>query len=357
MVTARPIIDFVAGTGPCCIYPLLGCKLNGWKFMATEIQSDSYRCALENVTRNGLKDIITVLHVQDPNLLLEGVVNTHPCHDTVYDFCMCNPPFYSDENDFRGEWSRTGHRPVPHTRNTGNEVDTVTEGGEIEFIKRIVEDSLRLKTKIKWYTSLIGKKSSLKVITSLLKAKKIPVIASTEMVQGRTHRWGIAWSFDVTLDSFKTTEKRSQPYNIDLRAFDDDEEKANEWLVGLLNTLQIEYKRIDEEMCWYCKTSNNTWSKQRKRKRLIERIEKAREEGKKTDEMMEELRSMDTECLIEFKCWIEREELSREKKMKMSTSEISNDDGLLCCKFEWIDGTSSKDELHQIIQYIRNQLT
>lgn len=66
-----------------------------------------------------------------------------------YDFCMCNPPFFTDEKDKRSEHSRTDHRPIPTTQNTGNESETITSGGEVEFVKRIISDSLVLKEKIR----------------------------------------------------------------------------------------------------------------------------------------------------------------------------------------------------------------
>ncbi len=42
------------GTGASCIYPLLGTRLNGWSFLATDIDKESVAVAKENVARNGL---------------------------------------------------------------------------------------------------------------------------------------------------------------------------------------------------------------------------------------------------------------------------------------------------------------
>jgi 23S rRNA A1618 N6-methylase RlmF len=46
------------GTGASCIYPLLGAKINGWKFCASEVDDLSYRFACENVKRNDLEENI-----------------------------------------------------------------------------------------------------------------------------------------------------------------------------------------------------------------------------------------------------------------------------------------------------------
>ena len=51
---------------------------------------------------------------------------------------------------FRYEGSqRTARRPAPPTFSTGSEGETVVEGGEVEFVRRIINDSLVLKTKIR----------------------------------------------------------------------------------------------------------------------------------------------------------------------------------------------------------------
>ena len=49
---------FLSGTGASCIYPLLGAKLNGWHFLATEVDKLSVSFAEENVKQNGLESKI-----------------------------------------------------------------------------------------------------------------------------------------------------------------------------------------------------------------------------------------------------------------------------------------------------------
>ena len=47
------------GTGASCVYPLLGARLNGWKFTATDADATNVDYALSNVERNQLCDKIT----------------------------------------------------------------------------------------------------------------------------------------------------------------------------------------------------------------------------------------------------------------------------------------------------------
>ena len=41
-----------------CIYPLLGARINEWRFVATDISEEAVDCAVKNVTSNSLQDHI-----------------------------------------------------------------------------------------------------------------------------------------------------------------------------------------------------------------------------------------------------------------------------------------------------------
>uniref|UniRef100_A0AAV1TYH4 U6 small nuclear RNA (adenine-(43)-N(6))-methyltransferase n=1 Tax=Peronospora matthiolae TaxID=2874970 RepID=A0AAV1TYH4_9STRA len=172
------------GTGANCIYALLGATMNKWRFIATEIDAESFACAKENVSRNHLEAFITVKRTHTNRLLaepLEGEPLGHKFH-----FVMCNPPFFDnmDEADTNPESSCMG---------STNEM--VFPGGEVAFIGRMIADSKDLQNRVLWFTSMVGRKASLRKLLALLRETKVRSTRTTEFFQGRTKRWGIAWTF------------------------------------------------------------------------------------------------------------------------------------------------------------------
>lgn len=108
---------------------------------------------------------------------------------------MCNPPFYESRTDML--ISAAAKQRPPFTACTGSENEMVTAGGEVAFVSRIIDESLVLKDRVQWYTSMLGKFSSVGVIVQKLKDHNIDNYAVTEFVQGsKTRRWAIGWSYD-----------------------------------------------------------------------------------------------------------------------------------------------------------------
>ncbi|KAF7515360.1 hypothetical protein PCG10_003376 [Penicillium crustosum] len=218
----RDIFGLDIGTGCIGIYPLLGCATRPrCNFVATDIDSNNIRTSRHNVALNNLESRIQIVH-SDPTGPLFPL---EKLGRQTLDFTMCNPPFYTSFNELkqsaeqkeqepfsvsvtnptsRAKQLYTTH-PIPLTYHpvltcmktcTGAAVEMVTRGGEVAFVKQMIDESLELRDRIQWYTSMLGKLSSINVLVETLIKHGITNFAVTEFEQGsKTKRWALAWSW------------------------------------------------------------------------------------------------------------------------------------------------------------------
>ncbi|KAI0093190.1 S-adenosyl-L-methionine dependent methyltransferase [Irpex rosettiformis] len=185
------IVGADIGTGASAIYPLLGCAISkDWRFVATDVDAHSLDYARNNVKENDLGARIQVLEVSvnDP-IFSPGIFALY----SQLDFTMCNPPFYGDREEVLK--SAEAKEFGPNAVCTGADTEMITPGGEVAFVSEMVQESLTLKSRCRWYSSMLGKMSSLTSIVETLRNSQIENYAITEFVQGKTRRWALAWSF------------------------------------------------------------------------------------------------------------------------------------------------------------------
>ncbi|TFK45312.1 S-adenosyl-L-methionine dependent methyltransferase [Heliocybe sulcata] len=178
------------GTGASVIYPLLACRFDPrWHFVATEIDDRSYAHALRNITQNGLQDRIQLVRAPQDGSVLQ--LSLFP--DFIFDFTMCNPPFYTSKAEV--DASAEAKLYEPNAVCTGGDVEMITPGGDSAFVKRMVDESLEIRGRCRWYTSMLGKLSSVAEVIQYLRQHEIDNYGVTEFVQGHTRRWAVIWSF------------------------------------------------------------------------------------------------------------------------------------------------------------------
>lgn len=168
-----------------------------------ELNDGSIKYARENVTENGFNDRIQIIEntmADDPlHALDESSQWQH------FDFTMCNPPFFDDESSESTESeddnqpdckkSRVDKLKPPNNATTGISCELKTAGGEVEFVKKIIQRSKELRTKITIFTTMLGHKNSLGLVLNELKSHGITNICTSEFCQGWTKRWGVAWTY------------------------------------------------------------------------------------------------------------------------------------------------------------------
>ncbi|XP_030007430.1 RNA N(6)-adenosine-methyltransferase mettl16 [Sphaeramia orbicularis] len=289
------------GTGASCIYPLLGATMNGWYFLATEVDDICFDYATKNVEQNNMSDLIKVVKVPQKTLLMDALKEET---EIVYDFCMCNPPFFANQLEAKGVNSRNSRRPPPSSVNTGGVTEIMAEGGELEFVKRIIHDSLQLKKRLRWYSCMLGKKCSLAPLKEELRKQGVPKVTHTEFCQGRTMRWALAWSFydDVIVPSppskKRKLEKSRKPLSFTLPEAGLKELQAKATALGCtscspmdgvttllektLTDLRVLHKRVpcrSQEQSLFITAVENTWihgrQKRREQKRQLRELPRA----------------------------------------------------------------------------------
>ncbi|WXC61135.1 hypothetical protein SNK03_007016 [Fusarium graminearum] len=188
---AQDVVGLDIGTGASCIYPLLGCTERNWNFIATDIDSKSLEYARKNVTLNNLDQRIKIVDRK----WTDNLIPLDELHIPRIAFTMSNPPFYKSEQELVESAKKKSQ--APFTACTGAKVEMITTGGEVAFVDRILNESLVLRDRVQWYTSMFGFQSSLVRFVDKLKENNICNYAATEFVQGsQTRRWAIAWSFE-----------------------------------------------------------------------------------------------------------------------------------------------------------------
>ncbi|NME68991.1 23S rRNA (adenine(1618)-N(6))-methyltransferase RlmF [Flammeovirga aprica] len=184
------------GSGANIIYPLLGNSLFGWDFVGSEIEEASIDNAVEILKKNkiSLKKIGIRKQNSDKNIF-KGIIR----ENERYAFSMCNPPFHrsaeeAQKGSMRKAKNLTGKSEVK--LNFGGKSNELwCEGGEIQFIKTMMDESVDYKRNVVWFTSLISKQENVVPLLKHLKKVKPTSHKIIDMGQGQKKSRLIAWTF------------------------------------------------------------------------------------------------------------------------------------------------------------------
>ncbi|KAJ5179252.1 hypothetical protein N7492_002462 [Penicillium capsulatum] len=264
------VIGLDVGTGCCSIYPLIGCATRkNWKFLATDTDEKNIQTAKQNVALNNLESRIHIQQtsLNDPLLPLDKLGREN------IDFTMCNPPFYSSHDEM--EKSAAGKEHAPSAVCTGAETEMITPGGEVAFVTRMIDESRALANQVKWFTSMLGKLSSVITLAQKLQDSGVGNYAVTEFVQGRTKRWAIAWSWQDRRPAMNVARaipgfpKHLMPFPSDYIITLDagtSVDAVDGALDQHLDDLPMYWRKDESHATRLGFTEGNTWSRQARRK-------------------------------------------------------------------------------------------
>lgn len=316
---------------------------------------------------------------------------------------MCNPPFFEMRED-GGKQSDS---------NMSTLVEATFDGGEESFVSKLIDESVVYRNKIKLFTVMLGRKTSLKSLKKRLQSHRedhVLNFVGTEFCQGKTIRWGLAWTFDLSL-SLSSVQRISHakknptfvhriPETRFLTRYCYTLNGVAECILELLDDIQIGKSHISDltktkqKIEFIIKTNLNTWSHQRRKRRLAQRMNEPGEPGSVKSEQAEDELSYESETRpmkrrlddLEFGLNGSNSDVnpispsncgsndSQSENVKRARTESEPDDCeeevcLLDCtlkvqrekeafylKLTANDPIKDKDSVHQLFQYFKNNL-
>ena len=160
-----------------------------------DINSNSVKAA-EDIVKSipGLEELIQIKKQPDNAHIFRNIIE----EGDYFDFSMCNPPFYSSEEEAaKGNLQKVQGLGISNKSilNFGGKANELwCNGGESLFVKRMIKESVLFKNQVRWFTSLISKKENLAKIHKQL--DKLGAYHQTvEMEQGNKKSRFVAWSF------------------------------------------------------------------------------------------------------------------------------------------------------------------
>lgn len=150
------------GTGANLVYPIIGVKNKGWKFIATDTDASSLQIAQAIARFNGLEPKhVTLVWQTDDAAYFEQVID----HNDAITFTMCNPPFHASAAEAMGQSDRKQVNLDYEDKSLnfgGRPSELWVPGGELRFIEKMIEESQEFSNQVQYFSSLVSKKDNLK---------------------------------------------------------------------------------------------------------------------------------------------------------------------------------------------------
>ena len=195
-----PVLEI--GTGAGCIYPLLGARMLGWSFVASDISPESLRWASDLLAANALVGRIELRLQPEPLAVFENVVRS----GERFALSICNPPFHASAAEagagtlrkLRNLGAVAGRRDArgrPVLNFGGRAHELWCPGGELGFAGRMIAESARRPGLCGWFTCLVAKSAHLPLLDAALRRVSAAEVRVLPMRHGEKHSRILAWRF------------------------------------------------------------------------------------------------------------------------------------------------------------------
>lgn len=190
------------GTGANGIYPILGCQVYGWQFVASDINAHSLSNVQSIIEQNPVLQGQISLRLQ-PNdkAVFKGIIQAGEC----FALTLCNPPFHASMAEASEGTKRKVNnlqlnrgglvKVAPKLNFGGQAAELWCQGGERQFLATMIRESQMFADQCLWFSSLVSKKENLKPCYQALAQLKVDTVKTIEMQQGNKITRVLAWSF------------------------------------------------------------------------------------------------------------------------------------------------------------------
>jgi len=186
------------GVGANCIYPIIGASEYGWNFVGSDIAPISVKNAKNIVKQNPqFKDKIDIRLQPNKLNVFKGII----AKNERFDVTICNPPFHTSAKEaylgsMRKQTNLKGEQEPKVNLNFGGIHNELwCKGGEEEFIRNMIRESLQYHESSFWFSSLVSKKANLTGIYKALKKAGAIEVKTIEMGQGNKISRIVVWTF------------------------------------------------------------------------------------------------------------------------------------------------------------------
>ena len=186
------------GVGANCVYPIIGHKEYGWKFVGTDIDPLAIGTARKIVESNSsLKGFVECRQQKSPTDIFFGVLK----ENEKFDVSICNPPFHASREEAQEvamrKQNNLGYKKSekPILNFGGQDAELWTPGGELEFVTRMIEESAEIPDNIFWFSTIISKSENLQLLYRVLERVNAFDVKKIEMSQGQKISRILAWTF------------------------------------------------------------------------------------------------------------------------------------------------------------------
>ncbi len=186
------------GTGASCIYPIIGVVDYDWNFIASDIDQNSLANARKIISLNAsLQGKVECRLQGNVRCILRGIIQ----ESERIDLSICNPPFFASVDEAvkaakRKVKNLSGGKNQEIRRNfSGNQSELIYRGGELNFIKRMIVESVEFAKQCCWFSSLVSREANLNKIYGLLKKNNARDVMTVPIKTGNKSSRFVAWTF------------------------------------------------------------------------------------------------------------------------------------------------------------------